>query len=425
LRFYFPDSQDQIDPSFDFETEERSPFRIRQRDDLYAHEVLERSPYTGMLVSKAIVDGVGGGAGRYSAQQRQRLYRVGIREFFRLDGRSGARIATLGDCGAFSYVREEVPPYHVDEVIDFYEGCGFDAGLSLDHVVLGFDLNAPLSQALLPPAWGERQTLTLRLASDFLRRHRERRCHFEPVGVAQGWSPASYAYAVHALQVIGYRRIALGGLASLKTHEIVAALEAIAEVRDDDAELHLLGVTRCEHVARFKEYGVTSFDSTSPFRQAFKDDRDNYYAETGDAWVALRVPQVEGNLKLQRHIRAGEIDQARARRLERRALQALITYDRGATDVEEAVYALGEYELLHDGKRDRTASYRVVLEASPWKHCKCAVCSKAGIHAIIFRGSERNKRRGFHNLHVFARRLARGLGSVTDEEHEDAALVGG
>ena len=41
MRFYFPDSQDQIDPSFDFETEERSPFRIRQRDDLYAHEVLD------------------------------------------------------------------------------------------------------------------------------------------------------------------------------------------------------------------------------------------------------------------------------------------------------------------------------------------------------------------------------------------------
>jgi len=83
MRFYFPDSQDQIDPSFDFETEERSPFRIRQRDDRYAHEVLSPSPYVGMLVSKAIVDGISGAAGKYSAQQRQRLYRVGIREFFR------------------------------------------------------------------------------------------------------------------------------------------------------------------------------------------------------------------------------------------------------------------------------------------------------------------------------------------------------
>src|SRR4051812_28558831 len=156
MRFYFPDSQDQIDPSFDFQTEERSPFRIRQRDDLYAHEVLTPPPYTGLLLSKAIVDGVGGGAGRYSAQQRQRLYRVGIREFFRLDG-SGPRIATLGDCGAFTYVRESLPPYSVDEVIDFYEGLGFDAGLSVDHVVLGFSLDPTLSDDLLPPEWKERQ----------------------------------------------------------------------------------------------------------------------------------------------------------------------------------------------------------------------------------------------------------------------------
>jgi hypothetical protein len=28
---------------------------------------------------------------------------------------------------------------------------------------------------------------------------------------------------------------------------------------------------------------------------------------------------------------------------------------------------------------------------------------------IIFRGSERNKRRGFHNLHVFRQRLDREL----------------
>src|SRR5436190_6728353 len=123
MRFYFPDSQDQIDPSFNFETEERSLFRIRQRDDRYAHEVLSPAPYSGMLVSKAMVDGVAGGAGRYSAQQRQRLYRVGVREFFRLNDAPGPRITTMGDCGAFTYVREERPPYTVDEVIDFYEEC--------------------------------------------------------------------------------------------------------------------------------------------------------------------------------------------------------------------------------------------------------------------------------------------------------------
>jgi hypothetical protein len=37
MKFFFPDSQDQVDPRFDFESEEHSPFRVRQRDDRYAH----------------------------------------------------------------------------------------------------------------------------------------------------------------------------------------------------------------------------------------------------------------------------------------------------------------------------------------------------------------------------------------------------
>src|SRR4051812_26753135 len=97
MRFYFPDSQDQIDPSFDFESEERSPYRIRQRDDLYAHEILDPVPYSGMLISKAIVDGVAGGAGRYSAQQRQRLSREGSARSFAstpFQGRDWRRLET-------------------------------------------------------------------------------------------------------------------------------------------------------------------------------------------------------------------------------------------------------------------------------------------------------------------------------------------
>jgi hypothetical protein len=405
MRFYFPDSQDQIDPSFDFETEERSLFRIRQRDDRYAHEVLSPAPYSGMLVSKAMVDGVGGAAGRYSAQQRQRLYRVGIRDFFRLHGET---IDTMGDCGAFTYVREDVPPYSVDDVIDFYENCGFDAGISLDHVILGFDLEVGLDGDGVEPEWKRRRELTIELAAQFLTRHRERRCSFTPVGVAQGWSPRSYAASVAGLQDLGYTRIAIGGLVAQKTEEIIKVLEAISEIRVPETRLHLLGVTRCERIPQFATHGVTSFDSTSPFRQAFKDDRDNYYA-LDRTWVALRVPQVEGNAKLVRRIRAGEVDQALARRLERAALGQLDAFDRGESDVDSVVTALRDYEVLHDEKRDRSETYRAVLDARPWADCECEVCSAVGIQVMIFRGTERNKRRGFHNLHVFAKRLEREL----------------
>ncbi len=126
MKFYFPDSQDQIDPEFDFVTEERSPLRIRQRDD--------RTPTKSCAPPVPGHPGLQGddrplrGAGRYSAQQRQRFYRVGVREFFRLDAVPGPRLDTMGDCGAFSYIDEPGTAVLGDEVIDFYEDAGFDAG---------------------------------------------------------------------------------------------------------------------------------------------------------------------------------------------------------------------------------------------------------------------------------------------------------
>src|SRR2546425_1360668 len=85
MKFFFPDSQDLVDPSFDFHTERRAVDRLRQRDDVYAHEVFSAPAYDGILVSKGIVEGFGGSGGRYTLAQRHRLLRVGVREFFRLD----------------------------------------------------------------------------------------------------------------------------------------------------------------------------------------------------------------------------------------------------------------------------------------------------------------------------------------------------
>jgi hypothetical protein len=409
VRFYFPDSQDQIDPTFDFESEESGDFRVRQRDDRYAHEVLKVPAYDGMLVSKGIVDGVSHGGGRYTFAQRSRLHRLGVRRFFRVDEAAGPRIDMMGDCGAFSYVDRETPAFTVDEVIDFYDGLGFDKGVSVDHVILGYiDDAAPTETREIPDAWRERQALTLELAAEFLTRHAARSCTFEPYGVAQGWSPASYAHAVSELQKIGYTRIALGGMVPLKTPEILKCLEAIDDVRHPDVKMHILGVTRCEHVERFHGHGVASFDSTSPFRQAFKDDTDNFYL--GDeAFTAIRVPQVGGNAKLKRAILAGTIDQRSAIKLERACLGLLTEYEAGQAPLESLLDALDEYGELLSIKKSRRDEYERTLSARPWALCPCGVCKSAGINVAIFRGTERNKRRGFHNLHVFRERLDRHI----------------
>lgn len=418
MKYFLPDAQDLVDPSFDFTRETRSPDRIRQRDDLYAHEVFSSPPYDGLLLSKGIVEAVGGGAGRYAQAQRLRLLREGGRDFFRLAATPRPRpLELMGDCGAFTYVKEKKPPFTVDEVIEFYEGCGFDYGISVDHIILEHrpDWDEKLAgKDGVPKETRERQELTLELARDFWRAHKTAKLRWKPLGVAQGWSPKSYAKAIRALQKIGYDYIAVGGLVPLKTPDLVSIVQALGDVRKPETKLHLLGVTRIGHIASFESLGVASFDSTSPLRQAFKDDKDNYYT-LDRTFTALRVPQVQGNAKLERRIRAGEVDQAVARKAEQKCLRLLAEFDgdkKRKPSAKAVLDALVEYEEIHSPApaRSRAEAYRETLDAAPWRQCACDVCQSLGHHVILFRGAERNRRRGFHNVWVFYRRVQQGLG---------------
>jgi hypothetical protein len=398
MKFYFPDSQDLVSPTYDFLHDEYSPLRVRQRDDLYAHEILGDPPYDGILVSKAIVDGSVRGAGKYSAPQRARLHRLGVRQFFRLPDTT----ETLGDNGAFNYVDERFPPVTVQETLAFYQECGFDAGISVDHVIFGYEPHA--TQTSVNSEWAERRLLTLRLASDFLEEVAANGSTVQPVGAAQGWSPASYADSVQQLQSMGYHRIALGGMVPLKTPDIIRCLEAIAEVRRPATQLHLLGITRIDSMDEFARLGVSSFDSTSAFRQSFMDDRRNYHSPEND-YVAVRVPQVEGNSTLKRNILGGAVSQREAVATERECLKRLRAYDEGNCPLDSVLDILSQYEAITKSKKNYIEAYRRTLDAAPWKACRCTLCRKHGIEMVIFRGTERNKRRGFHNLAVLSKKM--------------------
>jgi hypothetical protein len=411
MKFYFPDSQDLVSPTYDFTHDEYSPLRVRQRDDLYAHEVLSAAPYDGILVSKAIVDGSVTGAGKYSGPQRERLYRLGVRRFFRLPH----VVTTLGDCGAFNYVDEDEPPYSVNEVLDFYEHCGFDAGVSVDHVLLGYDRTA--TESFADPDWVRRRAISLRYAEAFLAAIQRRGSRVEPLGSAQGWSPASYADSVRELQDMGYRRIALGGMVPLKTRNILECLESIDEIRQSDVSLHLFGITRIDSIARFEQHGVGSFDSTSPFRQAFMDERNNYHT-TGESYMAIRVPQVDGNPMLKRNILGGVVSQRDAIAAERECLKRLRRYDQNSVDLDDVLDVLDDYQRIAAMKKNHLDHYRRTLSARAWQQCPCPICRECGIDVAIFRGTERNKRRGFHNLSVLAAKM-RGFDASTDELSEE------
>lgn len=399
MKFYFPDAQDMIYPGYDFINDEYPAHRVRQRDDRYAHEVLDPVPYDGMLISKAIIDGVGTAVGKYSQSQRDRLYRRGGKAFFRL--KEGMDL--LGDCGAFSYVKDDVPPVTVNEVLDFYEACGCDAGISIDHLILDFESGTSLFQG--NPEWARRRRISLDLAAAFKEAAESRRSPVAPVGAAQGWSPESYADSVTELQDMGYRRIALGGMVPLKTNQILQTLEAVSAVLKPDIQLHLLGVARPEAMEAFAEKGVTSFDTTSPFRQSFMDDRKNYHT-ADDYYVAIRVPQVDGNARLKRRILAGEVNQQDAIRLEKACLTQLRAFDAGDCSSRAALATVQEYEHLIDpGKRSYLTGYEKLLNDAPWKSCDCNLCQTHGVDIAIFRGTERNKRRGFHNIAVLSRKI--------------------
>lgn len=410
MKFYFPDSQDLISPTYDFIHDEYSPLRVRQRDDKYAHETIEPTPYDGILVSKGIVDGSISGAGKYSSAQRARIHRLGVRRFFRLPD----SVDSMGDNGAFAYVAEYAPPVTVDQVLDFYEQCGFDAGVSVDHIVFGFQQQDMYSEPDMDftdkqAAWETRRQMTLDLAQAFLEETRRRRMRMVPVGAAQGWSPGTYANSVERLQEMGYSRIALGGMVPLRTRNITSALSKVDDIRKPETELHLLGIGRFDAMESFAELGVTSLDSTSAFRQSFMDDRNNYHTADSN-YVAIRVPQVDGNVKLKRAILAGRVSQAEAVAAERDCLRVLRRYDSDGATLGEVLAVVLKYDRLvrtdaERAKRSYDADYETMLAKRPWKSCPCSLCAACGIEIAIFRGTERNKRRGFHNLAVLASKM--------------------
>jgi hypothetical protein len=416
MKFFFPDAHELVDPTYDFARKHDPPRGVGQQDGKYAHELIDPPPYDGILLSRGVIQGKGSDAdgrfrdAKYKLSEQQRLFRVGAREFFRAGKRP---LLFMGDCGAFSYRNEPEPPYTVDGVIGYYDACRVDWGVSVDHVILGYDarLDAGLFGAdAVPDDWMKRQEITITLGAEFLRKVRSGRYTFEPVGAAQGWSPKSYAFCVAELQKMGYRRIALGGMVALKSAEVLEVLAGVATVRHSETELHLLGLNRMDHVAAFRGYGVTSIDSTSPLTQAFKDDRDNYYAPARTySAVRVRIADPKVTRELRQLMAAGKLTQTEALRLEDEAWAAVLGYAERRVSLDEALAALLRYEKPFDTDPGNAARYRETLTDRPWEKCGCAICAAIGIHCVLFRGAERNRRRGFHNLYVTYSELQQAL----------------
>ena len=239
MKFIFADSLDVVDPGYDFVADRNSPGRSPYWDDVYSHEILGYAPFDGMLVSRGIVGG-DKIAGKYSEAQAMRFRRVGARAFLRLDTPEFEHLPIFGDCGAFTYHKEELPPYTSENMAEFYEDGGFTHGCSVDHIIFDFDEGLRGLDGGTPEA-RRRFDLTVENAEAFLRSVRHLSNSFTPLGVIQGWSPGSMAEAARRLCAMGYSYLALGGTVPLKSPQIRACLGAIREAVPAATRIHVLG----------------------------------------------------------------------------------------------------------------------------------------------------------------------------------------
>ncbi|PPQ34679.1 tRNA-guanine family transglycosylase [Rhodoblastus acidophilus] len=421
MKFVFADSLDFVDPAYDFVADRNGSKRVIHRDDEFPHEFLAEAPYDGILVSRGIV-GDALMPGKYTEAQLMRFRREGARRFLRYPEERFPGSMMIGDCGAFTYRNMPEPPYHADDTVEFYADGGFSHGCSPDHLIFDFDdADKERSSEEVPAETRQRFEITLQNANEFRSASTRLGPRFTPMGVIQGWSAPSMAIAAKDLARMGYDYLAVGGTVPLKIEQLQRALKAVRDVLPSNVRLHVLGFGKIESLDVLERFGVASFDTTSPLIRAFKDARKNYWVRTPAGvlsyYTAIRIPQAIENNRLKQKAREGRVNQEEILRLERAALDGVRRLEKREADLDETLDAVMAYweqinwddEVSPSRHADALArqrkAYARTLADRPWEFCDCRVCREGGIEALIFRTSNRNKRRGMHNLHVFHNHL--------------------
>lgn len=410
LKYFLPDWEDRLDPEFDFEKDSFSNGHKKNayEHDYYAHQIFDEPPYDGILVSLAIFEN------KISLSQQGNEYQIrgrsNIKKFLKIPKSSSLEV--MGDCGAFGYVKEKEPPqpfYTVDNVAQIYQRLGFDYGVSVDHLAVDYifiknQKTGRREKKLLSMREKNRRIkITIDNALRFLDLHQENNYSFVPVGVAQGYDLDTYKSSVKSLVDMGYDYIALGGLVQYSTPFIIKILEAI-QPYSSKVKIHLFGVLRKDHLETFQQLGADSFDSASFFRKAWLRSGQNYLSSKGDWYSSIRVPQ-SSNPRVVKYADTNGFSKKDIEDMESKALNALFDYDKGLLDLDQVLETVMDYDDLllrntDDGK-NLYSKYRRTLQDKPWRECDCPICKEIGINVLIFRGTNRNKRRGFHNLWAF------------------------
>lgn len=410
LKYFLPDWDDRLDPDFDFENDNYSSDHIKDpyNHDCYAHQIFKKIPYDGILISLSRFQS------KIELKNENYIYKIrnksNIKEYLKISKDSD--LAVMGDCGAFSYVDKDIPPlpfYSVENIASIYEKLEFDYGVSVDHLAVDYvlmknEITKKREKKLLNRFEKTRRVnITIKNAREFMRLHKRNKYSFTPVGVAQGFDIESYKNSVNALIDMGYEYLAIGGLVQYQSEFILGLLQELNPIIKG-LKLHLFGVLRPAYLSNFEKLGVTSFDSASFLRKAWLKSAQNYLSPNGKWYSAIRVPQ-SNNPRLIKNADLNGYSFEDLKRMEIDALNTLIQYDNGKVSLDQALKTVLEYDnLLLRGTsdlKDLSDRYFQTLFDKPWKSCKCDICKELGIQIIIFRGCNRNKRRGFHNIWTF------------------------
>jgi hypothetical protein len=410
--YFLPDWDDFVDADFDFSADKfSSPKRSTRREEHTTVLMRPKRICDGVVVSLAQQLGTKGMLRRVGLNSTDALAPRSVRTHFKLAPSQWA----FGDCGAFSYASEDTPSISVEQAVYAYDLYEFDLGASVDHIPLPQIMRDGKKIALTDRERRSRIRLTRDNASAFISLHRDRSARFIPVGVIQGAAPKDYAGQVGDYFDMGYRHLALGGLVPRSDPEILEVVQSVTRAFTALRQrpwLHLLGIFRPRLQGQFRSLGVNSFDSATYFRKAWLRSDQNYLGPDGNWYAAIRVPPTSDPRTLLR-LRDSGVSERRIRSLERAALSALHRYGKGRISLNKCLRAVGAYDsLLH--RQEATEKpmldvYRRTLERKPWKACACKVCRDVGIDVVIFRGLNRNKRRGAHNtLQLYSKIVDRG-----------------
>lgn len=387
LKYFIPEWDDLIDRDFDFENDMHSGGSGDWSNQVYAHQMYPEPNYDGILISKVVAE--------KSKSKKERINRLGVHRFLRMP----REFPIMGDCGAFGYINEDVPPYTTEEVIEYYTRLDFDFGVSLDHLIV----------TATEAKKKARYDLTIENAAAFLKQHRKAKLPWTPIGAVQGWDPKSYAAAAKKYVAMGYDYIGLGGLVRSSTLDIIETLRSVHDVVPPTVRIHLFGLARLNGLAVFSRLGVSSVDSASFLRQAWMRTTTSYVMP-GESFAALRIPEAGKSFRAKRMNEQAGLSDAAISRMERNALRSVREYAARQGSLDSALNALLEYDRFVTADRvDLSGPYRNTLEKRPWERCECEICQQAGVEVVIFRGNNRNRRRGFHNTYVFYRLLDQAL----------------